>query len=122
MQSQRDELASQRLVKHYIMLSLNMSVTCSACLFDLLAVGRFIYKLLIRRCKRWCVTKLYSTRCPQSHPCLNGFFLTSSLLLLFHFCVFLSQLSDLVWSAGGRNKPSTVIKAFPFSWSSGQRQ
>ena len=42
MQSQRDELASQRLVKHYIMLSLNMSVTCSACLFDLLAVGRFI--------------------------------------------------------------------------------
>ena len=42
MQSQRDELASQRLVKHYIMLSSNMSVTCGACLFDLLAVGRFI--------------------------------------------------------------------------------
>ena len=58
MQSQRDELASQMLIKHYIMLSLNMSVTSSACLFDLFAVGRFILKLLTRRCTMLCVTSM----------------------------------------------------------------
>ena len=49
------------------------------------------------RCKTFCFTKYNSTRCPQSHPCLNGFFLTESLLLLLHSCVFLLQLSELVW-------------------------
>ena len=32
--------------------------------------------LLTRRCKAFCFTKLPSTRSPQSHQCLNGFFLT----------------------------------------------
>ena len=46
--------------------------------------------------------------------------LLQPLLLLFHFCVFLSQLSELVWRLA--EEISLGIKAIPIFWSSGQRQ
>ena len=66
-----------------------------------------------RRCKTFCFTKLRSTRSPQSHQCLNGFFLTASLLLLFHFCLFLSQLSELVWKLVEEISLQSASKRFP---------
>ena len=66
-----------------------------------------------RRCKTFCFTKLPSTRSPQSDQCLNGFFLTASLLLLFHFCLFLSQLSELVWKLVDEISLQSASKRFP---------
>ena len=69
--------------------------------------------LLTRRCQTLCFTKLNSTRSPQSHPCLNGFFLTESLLLLFHVCAFLSQLSELVRKLAEEIRIPLASKRFP---------
>ena len=44
------------------------------------AVGRSFKSLLTRRCETFCFTRLNSTRSPQSHPHLNGFFLTVSIV------------------------------------------
>ena len=66
----------------------------------------------MRRCKTFCFTKLLSTRPPQSHQCLNGFFV-QSLLWLFHFYVFLSQLSELVWKLAEEISLQSASKRFP---------
>ena len=66
--------SSQRLVKNYIMISYGTSCSkhvAPVCLI-LSAVGK---SLLTHRCKTFCFAKLNSARSPQSHQCLNGFFL-----------------------------------------------
>ena len=80
------------------------------------------FKSLLTRCrKKLCFTKLNSTKSPQSHPCLNGFFLTVSIVAVS----FLRIPFTIIWAcmeASRRNKPSIGIKVLPIFWSSGQRQ
>ena len=64
------------------------------------------------RCKTFCFTKLNSTRSPQSHQCLNGFFLT----VLIVAVSFLRIHFTIIWACmevGRRNKPSIGIKVLP---------
>ena len=51
------------------------------------------------------------TRSPQSHRCLNGFFLTVFIVTV-SFCVFLSKLSELVWKLAEEILQS-ALKRFP---------
>ena len=51
--------------------------------------GGLFKSLLICHCKTLCFTKLHSTRSSMSQ-----WFLSYVVLLLFHFCVFLSRLSE----------------------------
>ena len=81
-------------------------------ILSVVAGGSF-KSLLTRRCKTLCLAKPNSTRSLQSHQCLNGFFLTESLLLLFHFCVFLSQLPELVWKLTEEISLQSASKRFP---------
>ena len=61
------------------------------------SLATFVLKnLLTRRCETFRLRSLI----PQdllSHINVSMVFFLQSLLLLFHFCVFLSQLSELVW-------------------------
>ena len=110
---------SQKLYHDFIALGRTRHVG-PVCLI-LSAVGRFIENLVTRRWKTFCYTKLNSTRFPQSHPRLNGFFLTVSIVAVS----FLRISFTIIWAcmeAGRRNKPSIGIKALPIFWSSGQRQ
>ena len=75
--------------------------------------GGSFKSLLTRRCKTLCFTKLNSSRSPQSHPRLNGFFLTESLSSLFHFCLFLPQLPELVWKVAEKLSLQSASKRFP---------
>ena len=73
----------------------------------------------MRRYKTFCFTKLNSTRSPQSHPYLNGFFLTVSTVAVS----FLHIPFTIIWAcieAGRRNKLSIGIEAIPIFWSSSQ--
>ena len=47
---------------------------------------------LTRRCKTFCFTKLLSTRSPQSHKCLNGFFLTVFIVAVSFLRIYTCQL------------------------------
>ena len=111
MQSERYE-SSQRLVKLYFdwfdgtSFSKHVAPVC----LILSAVGS--KSLLKRRCKKFCFTKLTSTRSPQSHQCLNAFFLTVSIVAVS----FLRIPFTIIWAcmeASRRNKPSIGIKALP---------
>ena len=58
----------------------------------------------MRRCKTFCFMKLNFTRSSQSHPCLNGFFLTVPIVAVS----FLRIPFTIIWAcmeAGRRNKP-----------------
>ena len=66
--------------------------------------------LLKRRCKKFCFTKLTSTRSPQSHQCLNGFFLTVFIVAVSFLRVPFTIICACI-EAGGRNKSSIGIKA-----------
>ena len=74
---------------------------------------RSFKSLLKRHCKTLCFARLNSTRSPQSYPCPKGLFLTQFLLLLLHFCVFLSQLSELVWKLAEEISLQSASKRFP---------
>ena len=74
-----------------------------------------------RRCKTFYLSKLNSTRSPQSHQCLNGFFLTVFIVAV-SFLRIPFTITRACMEAGRENKPSIGIKALPIFWSSGQRQ
>ena len=64
---------------------------------------------------------LPSRRSPQSHQCLNGFFLKLFIVAV----LFLRIPFTIIWAcmeASRRNKSSIGIKALPIFWFSGQRQ
>ena len=87
-----------------------------ACLFDF--VGRMkVHSTIYQRvvAKKFYATKLNSTRSPQSHQCLNGFFLT------VYCCCFISAYSFHNYLSLYGSKPSIGIKALPIFRSSGQR-
>ena len=66
------------------------------------------------RCNEHCASRSQDLLgSPQSHPCLNVFFLTYSLSLLFHFCIFLSRLSELVWKLVGEISLQLALKRQP---------
>ena len=74
------------------------------------AVGDSFESLLTRRGKTFCFTKLPSTKSPQLHQCLNGFFLTVFIVAVS----FLRIPFTVIWvcmEAGRRNKPSLGIRA-----------
>ena len=79
-----------------------------ACLFDF--VGRMkVHSTIYQRvvAKKFYATKLNSTRSPQSHQCLNGFFLT------VYCCCFISAYSFHNYLSLYGSKPSIGIKALP---------
>ena len=45
---------------------------------------------------------------------MSQWFLSYSLLLLFHFCVFLSQLSEFVWKLAEQISPQSASNRFPY--------
>ena len=57
--------------------------------------------------------QMLRTRSSQSHQCLIQVSLLQSLLLLFHFCVFLSQLSELVRKLAKEISLQSASKRFP---------
>ena len=63
----------------------------SVCLFLSSAGSK---SLLTRRCKTFCSMKLNSTRSPQSHPCLNGFFLKVSIVAVS----FMRIAFTIIWA------------------------
>ena len=84
----------------------------SACCLILSAVRRFYYKFT-NMSLRHIVLHEASTRYPQSHSCLNGLFFTQSLLLLCHFYLFLSRLSELVWKLTGEISLQLALECSP---------
>ena len=66
----------------------------------------------MRRCKTICFTKLPSTRSPQSHQCLNGFFLTV-FIVAASFLRVPFTIIRACREASRRNKPSIGIKVLP---------
>ena len=87
--------------------------TCSACLFDFVGRREIHFKsLLTRRCKTFCFTKLPSTRSPQSHQCLNCFFLTVFIVAV-SFLRIPFQLSELVWKLVEEISLQSASKCFP---------
>ena len=81
----------------------------SVCLFSSSAGSK---SLLTRRCKTFCSMKLNSTRSPQSHPYVSMVSFLKSLLLLFHLCVLLSQLFELVWKLAEEISRQSAPKRF----------
>ena len=94
-QFQRNE-ASQRLVKHNIMISLHSFLkTFSACCFDFNGRREVYLKFTNASLQNTVLHEAYSIR-SLSHIHVSTVSFLHSLLLLFHFCVFLSRLSELV--------------------------
>ena len=105
---------SQMSVKHNITISLHtFLITCSACLFDFNGCREVYFKVFQRVVAKHCASRSLFRNICQPHPFLNGFFLTQSLLLLFHFCVFLSRLSELLWKQAREISYQLALKRFP---------
>ena len=122
MQSQSYE-SSQGLVKKLYYCTSFSNHVAPTCLFD------FVDRREVHLKVYWRVVAKHSTSrslIPQyllSHINVSMVSFLKSLLLLFHFCVFLTQLiTRACMEAGRRNKPSIGIKALLIFWSSGQRQ
>ena len=64
----------------------------------------------MRRCKTFCSL---IPRDLLSHIHISMVSFLQSLLLLFHFCVFLSQLSELVWKLAEEISLQSASKRFP---------
>ena len=111
-QFQRNE-ASQRLVKHNIVISLHSFLkTFSACCFDFNGRREVYLKFTNASLQNTVLHEAYSIR-SLSHIHVSTVSFLHSLLLLFHFCVFLSRLSELVWKLAGEIIFQLALKRFP---------
>ena len=86
--------------------------TCSACLFDFVGSREIHLKVYQRVVAKHSASRSSPPQDLLSHINVSTVSFLQSLLLLFHFCVFLSQLSELVWKLAEEISLQSASKCF----------
>ena len=91
----------------------SFSKACSACLSDFVGRRKVHLKVYQRVVAKYSTSRSLSPQDLLSHINISMVTFLRSLLLLFHFCIFLSQLSDLVWKLAEEISLQLASKRFP---------